>query len=145
MTAAPRKARFWDFEGRAGRREFILRGLPCVVFEVGYIAFLEAVAPDGLDSPFLLVPGFILLMAPMILAISPIIRRLHDLGRSALWAFAFAVVLRLLVAAAKWAGFPEAENPIFLIGIGGGLMYLALARGEDRENDFGPAPKRATG
>lgn len=132
--------RLLSFEGRATRRAFIGIVGPLVALEVGYVAWLERTAPDGLgDSPWFW-PSFIALFAPMALAAPTIFRRMHDLGHSGVLIFLAGVALRVVVAAFAWAGLPEAENPVLLAGFGAGLIYLAVTRGTPGENQFGPVP-----
>lgn len=136
--------RLLSFSGRATRRTYIGVVGPLVAIEAAYVTWLEWIAPHGLgDSPWFW-PSFLALFAPIGLAAPTVLRRAHDRGHGGVAIFLVGAALQLVVAAFKWAGWPEAENPVLLAGIGAGLTYLAVARGTPGENPFGPPPSTAT-
>lgn len=127
-----------SFKGRSERSQFGWIVGPLVALEAGYVAWLESIAPDGLgDSPWFW-PSFFALFLPMALAAPTIVRRLHDLGHSAIMIFFVGIGLRVVVTGLAFAGLPQAENPVLLVGFGAGLMYLAFARGVPGDNQYGP-------
>jgi len=108
-------ARYWDFQGRAGRSEYWLFFL--WVFILGFVAGLVdrlALQSQGPLGPCALFLTF----ANLIPNLSLGFRRLHDINRSAWW---------LLIA---------------LIPLVGGLVLFVftLLRGTPGENRFGPPP-----
>jgi uncharacterized membrane protein YhaH (DUF805 family) len=127
-----------SFNGRAERKEFAAVAGPLVLFEGALVWLSEMLAPDGLgDTPWFW-PYLLLVFAPIALVAPVVVRRLHDLGRSAIWAFLFGTAANLLTVLLVWAGLPEAENPVLLAALSGALIYLVAAPGHAGDNQFGP-------
>lgn len=139
--------RWFTLEGRAGRREFNLVCLPLLLWEVAYIAMLEAFAPDGIRGLGWLLAGFVLLIAPYALIIPAIARRLHDLGFSAGWLFALAVAGKLVSVGLSHVQTEVVRSGLEICGIGvllALLVMLVVRPGQVGENQFGPQPSAAS-
>lgn len=142
--------RWFSLEGRGGRREFNLVCLPLLAWVVLLGVTLETVAPNGIKDLSGLIAAFVLLVAPFLVIIPAIARRLHDLGFSAGWLFALAFAVKLFRIA--MGHIPDAGVRLGLETLGGGvilglLLMLIVRRGQAGENQFGPelAPSSSGG
>jgi uncharacterized membrane protein YhaH (DUF805 family) len=139
--------RWFTLEGRAGRREFNLICLPLLLWEVAYIATLEAVAPNGIRGLGWLLAGFVLMMAPYALIIPTLARRLHDLGFSAGWLFVLAFAVKLFRLGVSHIQTEVVRSGLEICGIGALLallVMLVVRPGQVGENQFGPQPSAAS-
>lgn len=143
-----RVRRFWSWlslEGRAGRREYNLLIWPMVagfaVILTGGIGDQRAGREPTIESVLGLVGAVMLLSTIGIVAVG---RRLHDIGRSVVWIFAVATVLKLAHALQERMPPGGLRDVVFgapLVGVGVALVVLAVKRGEPDTNIFGPPPR----
>ncbi len=96
-------------EGRASRKEFLIKG----VLSLFLIMILTGVV-EALHSSILAFVLMIVIIAWMVLYITLSIRRLHDLGKSGMWAI------------------------LHLTGLL--VFYLAIAQGDAGPNEYGDPP-----
>jgi uncharacterized membrane protein YhaH (DUF805 family) len=133
----PRRRGFLDRRG--GRREFALIAAPTLALEAGYIWFLETAWPQGPGDSAWAVPAFLALFLPIVVIMPLIVRRLHDVGRSAIWIFVVGLGVRIMMTTVKGTGLGRFENEVGLSLLGAALFYLALLPGDKHENAYGAA------
>jgi len=129
----------FSFDGRATRKEFLLVAGPIVFLEVVLVAALYRFLPEGLRGNALFWPVALAFFALPALALPTFVRRLHDLGLSAIWLFVVSVGLRLFTTITAWIGFEWIETGIYALGFSIGILFLASARGKPAPNAYGPA------
>jgi uncharacterized membrane protein YhaH (DUF805 family) len=136
-----------SLKGRANRKEFWAIFAPVLVWNLALIWMLEVIAPTGIHS---LIPALaclvFLIMAPDWLGLAVIVRRLHDIGRSAIWIVVAGVAARL--AQAVYKGLAEGWPHMLLVGLcvtlaGVAVLYLGLTPGTPTTNEYGPDPLRS--
>ena len=133
----PWLVRLASYHGRAGRREFSLLATLLIVAELELIR-LQPHTWEG--AGFWL--GIAAFMTPILLGSTVVVRRIHDLDWPAMIAYLFAVAVKVLTVIAGWFGLQSTDElGLVMFGIAG--LYLAIAPGSERDNDFGPT--RAAG
>lgn len=130
------------YHGRVGRRRFTIIIL---VAGIGLTVFVSAVSPEILNSWYVLVP-FYLVLVPLSYYITCLyIKRLHDIGMSGYYALLLFIpsVVLLLGNVISLIGERSVILPV-MVGAGIGqlismilTLILVFKRGEMGENKFG--------
>lgn len=126
----------FSFKGRISRKQWWLG-----VLIISLAAALMLGIAFWSSVPLLAIP-FILVVFVATYALS--VKRLHDRGKSGLWALVFIFLPGVLD---RWSDRLTEESPLWwvLVLIGSaltiwGLIELGFRRGTDGDNDYGPDP-----
>lgn len=134
---------FW-IEGRADRGEFVTVIVPAGGILAVYFWALYTWAPHGQNGLWEGIAFFSIVLLLGGAGLAAVGRRLHDLGRSAGWIFAFTLPAKVLNALPR--SHPDIVSPTAAgAAIGTALAlclaWLALAPGMPGDNAYGPDPR----
>ena len=128
--------KYFQFSGRAGRKEYISFGIIAFIIRVSLsavILLLKYIEPSSLITIIFILLNIAFVFLYIIPYISLSVRRFHDINLSGLWYMAFAIFLILLKI---FYGSPSYLLAEFALDI-----VLMLIKGTNGPNKYGEQPQ----